>query len=701
MSKKAHFKILFLFLVLFIVIFLNTNHINASINSNIRLVVNNNDITSFASPIIENDRTLVPVRFIAEEIGATVYWDGINRTVTIKKDGKSILLFIDSYLISYNNNQSHMISDVAPKIINDRTYVPVRLISNVFGIGVSWNSETRTVYINTDEQSTITPFFDIDFSSHTSGDTISGKTIIDIKMGDKFSETTSEIKLILLDKGSKKGFVVSQTDDTSGILEYIPKVEDNGEKVLVATAYDKYGKFIGGDAITINIDVNPVVVLTGLDTTKLITDTIYLKPSINFLATQVKYEIINYKNGKTITVTSQDPFGSYAFVPTMELNGVCAIKVIAYDGNGHAYESKIRYVTVLVNRRLSLKGISEGKSITKAVTLSVNRNFDVIETQFVVMNTLTKEKEILMKSNQYSYEWFPSPNNQGDMEVYTIVTDTNGVSYESEHIKVIVDIDAILYLKGIGPNQVITKDTTLSIKSNVDLYNVRYVLTNVDTKVVRYLSTNMNDDDTFVYSPTNIDEGNITIQVEGFYQGSKIYSESIPLIVYLDTIYGPQAIIAKNQFLDFASKLAVNTWKETGMSAALQTAQAILETGWGQSVPVDKYTGKLSYNLFGIKGSGSNGFVISNTWEVYNGVVYRIDDEFRAYYNVSESWEDHLYFLLNSSRYKPFTDVMYDSTLGAWAIKRAGYATDPLYPIKLIRIIKQYDLLELDKVGIQ
>lgn len=701
MRGKIHFKILFLFSLLFIIVFLNTNSINASTDSNIRLVVNNNDITSFASPIIENDRTLVPVRFIAEEIGATVYWDGINRTVTIKKDGKSILLYIDSYLISYNNNQSYMISDVAPKIINDRTYVPVRLISNIFGIGVSWNNETRTVSINTGEKSLITSFHDVEFSSFTSGEIISGKTMIDIKIGDKLSEITSEIKLILLDKGSKKGFVVAKTENSNGILEYIPKVEDNGEKVLVVALYDKYGKFIGGDVITINIDVKPVIILDGLDTTKLVTETIYLKPSINFLATQVKYEIINYKNGKTITATEQDPFGSYAFVPTMELNGVCAIKVIAYDGNGHAYESKTRYITVLVNRQLSLRGISEGKSITKAVTLSVARNFDVIETQFIVMNTLTKEKEILMKSNQYSYEWFPSPSNQGDMEVYAIVTDVNGVKHESEHIKVIIDVDVILYLKGIGPNQVITKDTSLSIKSNVDLYNVRYVLTNVETKVVRYLSGNLFDDETFIYSPTNIDEGNITIHAEGFYQGYKIKSEAIPLIVYLDTIYGPKAIIAKSQFLDFASKLAIDTWDEIGMSAALQTAQAILETGWGQSVPVDKYTGKLSYNLFGIKGTGSNGFVISNTWEVYNGVVYRIDDKFRAYYNVSESWEDHHYFLLNSSRYKPFTDVMYDSTLGAWAIKRAGYATDPLYPIKLIRIIKQYDLLELDKVGIQ
>ena len=43
---------------------------------------------------------------------------------------------------------------------------------------------------------------------------------------------------------------------------------------------------------------------------------------------------------------------------------------------------------------------------------------------------------------------------------------------------------------------------------------------------------------------------------------------------------------------------------------------------------------------------------------------------------------------------------MYDSSLGAWAIRRAGYATDPQYPIKLMRIIKEYDLKDLDKIDL-
>ncbi|HCO18487.1 MAG TPA: hypothetical protein DIT39_02585, partial [Tissierellales bacterium] len=143
---------------------------------------------------------------------------------------------------------------------------------------------------------------------------------------------------------------------------------------------------------------------------------------------------------------------------------------------------------------------------------------------------------------------------------------------------------------------------------------------------------------------------------------------------------------------------AVEAMKKTGMSAAIQTAQAILETGWGQSVPSDKYTGKKSNNLFGIKQKGNEDYVISNTWEVYNGVTYRIDAKFRAYKDPKESWNDHKALLLNAARYQIFRDVMHDYTSGAWAIRRAGYATDPQYPLKLIRLVNQYNLQELDRI---
>ncbi|MFA9422122.1 MAG: glycoside hydrolase family 73 protein, partial [Sedimentibacter sp.] len=141
-----------------------------------------------------------------------------------------------------------------------------------------------------------------------------------------------------------------------------------------------------------------------------------------------------------------------------------------------------------------------------------------------------------------------------------------------------------------------------------------------------------------------------------------IITEEVEFTIYTKKLYTALPIIEKDKFLDLVSDLSTETEEKTGMSAALQTAQAILETGWGQSVPVDKYDGQLSNNLFGIKGTGSSGSVTSNTWEEYNGVAFRIDAEFRAYSTVSDSWADHNNLLLTLSRYEPFRQVMFDST---------------------------------------
>jgi len=203
-----------------------------------------------------------------------------------------------------------------------------------------------------------------------------------------------------------------------------------------------------------------------------------------------------------------------------------------------------------------------------------------------------------------------------------------------------------------------------------------------------------------VYTPAKEDEGYWNIQAIAKYENKEIKSEPVPIRVYLGKIYEAVPIIEKDKFLNLASTLAQDSWEKTGMSAALQVAQSILETGWGQKVPVDKYTGKPSYNLFGIKGEGPNGSVIYNTWEVYNGKTYYVDAKFRVYNSVEESWMDHKNLLLNSERYKPFKEVMYDSVQGAWALKRSGYATDPEYALKLIRLIKQHNLRKLDKIKI-
>jgi len=101
------------------------------------LFLNGTLITDY-EVIIRNDRSLVPVRLISEELGATVDWDGENRIVTIKKDGKNILLAIDNNKVMVNNKEFAL--DYPAIIYNDSTYVPLRFIAENFDATVDYSS---------------------------------------------------------------------------------------------------------------------------------------------------------------------------------------------------------------------------------------------------------------------------------------------------------------------------------------------------------------------------------------------------------------------------------------------------------------------------------------------------------------------------------------------------------------------------------
>jgi len=385
----------------------------------------------------------------------------------------------------------------------------------------------------------------------------------------------------------------------------------------------------------------------------------------------------------------------------MEDNGNIAIKAIAYDNDGRAYESRPIRVKTEVARKLALVGISAGKTIDGPVTLSVSRSFQVSETIYVMRDPKTGSETVLAKTGYASYKWFPGPELKGAMEILVRVVNTRGVTFSSSPVSINLSGTPRLILEGIGPQQVITGTVKLKVNTNIALDSVIYSLTNTVTGAKKVIGSSDTPLVEYAYTPVEEDAGTWKVQVEGVYEQVKaIASGTISVTIYTGKIYTPLPIIEKSGFINMVSGMALDSMQKTGMSAALQTAQAIHESGWGQSVPVDKYSGQFSYNLFGIKGTGTAGSIISNTWEEYNGIAYRIDDKFRAYNNVGESWSDHKSLLLNSSRYGAFRDVMHDSTQGAWALKRAGYATDSKYPLKLIDIINYYDLWKLDQVGI-
>ena len=96
-------------------------------------------------PYIENDRTMVPLRFISEALGAEVEWVAETRTIHISLEETKISMQIDNKEYTINGETKEM--DVAPVIREDRTFVPLRFVSEALNKSVYWNGVTSIVVI--------------------------------------------------------------------------------------------------------------------------------------------------------------------------------------------------------------------------------------------------------------------------------------------------------------------------------------------------------------------------------------------------------------------------------------------------------------------------------------------------------------------------------------------------------------------------
>lgn len=101
--------------------------------------------TNDVAPIIVNDRTMLPARFVAENLGAEVEWDDNNRQVIITRDDIKIVLTIDSAAAVVNGEEKEL--DSPAFIENDRTYTPVRFIAENLGAEVEWDEGESLVTI--------------------------------------------------------------------------------------------------------------------------------------------------------------------------------------------------------------------------------------------------------------------------------------------------------------------------------------------------------------------------------------------------------------------------------------------------------------------------------------------------------------------------------------------------------------------------
>lgn len=105
-------------------------------DGDIYIYVDGKRAESDTAPVIKNDRTLVPIRVVSEALGADVKWNGENKSVTITLNGKTLSLNIGSIDMKADDNT--IMLDAAPEIINSRTMVPLRAVSEAFDKQVSW-----------------------------------------------------------------------------------------------------------------------------------------------------------------------------------------------------------------------------------------------------------------------------------------------------------------------------------------------------------------------------------------------------------------------------------------------------------------------------------------------------------------------------------------------------------------------------------
>lgn len=150
--------------------------------------------------------------------------------------------------------------------------------------------------------------------------------------------------------------------------------------------------------------------------------------------------------------------------------------------------------------------------------------------------------------------------------------------------------------------------------------------------------------------------------------------------------------LSRSQFISKYGPIATQATKGTGLFPSVTIAQAILESGDGNSSLT-----KEAKNFFGIKADSSwvGPYVTKLTTEYINGAPVKVEAKFRAYESALESFQDRVKFLRKFSRYKNvFTATSPEQQ--AQALQNAGYATDPNYASLLTGLINKNNLKQFD-----
>ena len=186
-------------------------------------------------PIIDNGRTLVPMRYIFESLGATVEWRGETSTAVAKKGEDTIEISVGSNILYKNGNPTEL--DVGAKLIDGRTLVPARAVSEGMGCDVKWDDKERRVIIRSKGSLMFSEISPEDEAKFKASYKKTYEKIVFESLYDNFKKSGKEYFKGISNNADETKIFVNYVWDME-IMNAILEVQEKSETIYVVNAYE-------------------------------------------------------------------------------------------------------------------------------------------------------------------------------------------------------------------------------------------------------------------------------------------------------------------------------------------------------------------------------------------------------------------------------------------------------------------------------
>ncbi|WP_250277504.1 copper amine oxidase N-terminal domain-containing protein [[Clostridium] colinum] len=395
-----------------------------------------------AQPQIMNQRAMVPFRKTAETLGAVVEWNKQTETATLRKGDRVVVHTMRSSVITVNGKASTF--DTPSAVVQNRTMMPVRMLSEALGNSVTWDNSTRTVNIIADQPTVI--------------NVVPDKTTVNsgekINIAITTNSTTDKIKIVDVNENdsiiSEANTYSSNPDGTRLFsVPWTPNVAKSTFKTLKVvpgnlTTYNQDSTSYKVCAISVNADVKPKVTSFKSDK-KDVGRGDKIKLTIEANANTDRIKIGTEKNNKLLEITNYklgegNNSNIRVFETEMKMEDRGDIELRAYPGNiSNGYESSYETLKISVGgsgsttstEKLKIKDtyiLNDGIYVDETIKVIVKTSTDIDRVEILNENDkIVDETRFTSVKNNSEYIWLMDipVKSSGRNRFYVVAYNTN------------------------------------------------------------------------------------------------------------------------------------------------------------------------------------------------------------------------------------------------------------------------------------